>query len=318
MPKRKIKHIILNFGPQHPSAHGVLRLILELEGERIIKADPHIGLLHRGTEKLIESYTKVKQRSIFNTTRCRYHINIRTRGKGTILNRLNSIIVKLKKRITELYVLASKRITFTVYIEFGVYYVDTYFIYKTYDDIGTYLDLTTEERNHLVDTIYIDIMHYVNEKALFEGASENLVHMKYKQFILSYHKDKLINILHHYKAEHFSIEVNDKGKKIDILCILFLQNDIYQNNNRYAYNLYYESKDTYLVPLKCYIYSNEIISGSALQTIRKYVSNRYNMKNMSISKKDLLKTIFYINRNLNINDVLSYRQVQKYTKDKKI
>jgi len=48
---------MLNFGPQHPSAHGVLRLILELDGERIVKADPHIGLLHRGTEKLIEHKT---------------------------------------------------------------------------------------------------------------------------------------------------------------------------------------------------------------------------------------------------------------------
>ena len=45
----------LNFGPQHPAAHGVLRLILELNGERIVFADPHIGLLHRGTEKFIES-----------------------------------------------------------------------------------------------------------------------------------------------------------------------------------------------------------------------------------------------------------------------
>jgi NADH dehydrogenase (ubiquinone) Fe-S protein 2 len=45
----------LNFGPQHPSAHGVLRLVLELNGENIRKALPHIGLLHRGTEKLIES-----------------------------------------------------------------------------------------------------------------------------------------------------------------------------------------------------------------------------------------------------------------------
>ena len=44
---RKIKHLILNFGPQHPSAHGVLRLILELDGKIIIKADPHIGLLHK-------------------------------------------------------------------------------------------------------------------------------------------------------------------------------------------------------------------------------------------------------------------------------
>lgn len=47
----------MNFGPQHPAAHGVLRLVLELSGETIIRADPHIGLLHRGTEKLIEYKT---------------------------------------------------------------------------------------------------------------------------------------------------------------------------------------------------------------------------------------------------------------------
>ena len=51
---KKIKNLNLNFGPQHPAAHGVLRLILELDGEVVEKADPHIGLLHRGTEKLIE------------------------------------------------------------------------------------------------------------------------------------------------------------------------------------------------------------------------------------------------------------------------
>jgi len=49
---KKIQNFTLNFGPQHPAAHGVLRLILELNGESITKADPHIGLLHRGTEKL--------------------------------------------------------------------------------------------------------------------------------------------------------------------------------------------------------------------------------------------------------------------------
>jgi len=53
----KIKSLTMNFGPQHPAAHGVLRLILELDGERIINVDPHIGLLHRGTEKLIEYKT---------------------------------------------------------------------------------------------------------------------------------------------------------------------------------------------------------------------------------------------------------------------
>ena len=54
---KKTKTLKLNFGPQHPAAHGVLRLILELDGEVVEKADPHIGLLHRGTEKLIENKT---------------------------------------------------------------------------------------------------------------------------------------------------------------------------------------------------------------------------------------------------------------------
>jgi NADH:ubiquinone oxidoreductase subunit D len=51
------KYFTLNFGPQHPSAHGVLRLILNLDGEVVKNADPHIGLLHRGTEKLMEYKT---------------------------------------------------------------------------------------------------------------------------------------------------------------------------------------------------------------------------------------------------------------------
>lgn len=55
--EKHIKNMVLNFGPQHPAAHGVLRLILELDGERVIRADPHIGLLHRATEKLIEHKT---------------------------------------------------------------------------------------------------------------------------------------------------------------------------------------------------------------------------------------------------------------------
>ena len=54
---KKTKTMNLNFGPQHPAAHGVLRLILELDGEVVEKIDPHIGLLHRGTEKLIEHKT---------------------------------------------------------------------------------------------------------------------------------------------------------------------------------------------------------------------------------------------------------------------
>ena len=53
----KIKSFNLNFGPQHPAAHGVLRLIVELKGEKVNFADSHIGLLHRGSEKLIEFKT---------------------------------------------------------------------------------------------------------------------------------------------------------------------------------------------------------------------------------------------------------------------
>lgn len=55
-----IRNYTLNFGPQHPSAHGVLRLVLELDGEVIVRADPHIGLLHRATEKLAEQKTWVQ------------------------------------------------------------------------------------------------------------------------------------------------------------------------------------------------------------------------------------------------------------------
>ena len=51
----EIRNYTMNFGPQHPAAHGVLRLVLEMDGETIVRADPHIGLLHRGTEKLAES-----------------------------------------------------------------------------------------------------------------------------------------------------------------------------------------------------------------------------------------------------------------------
>ncbi len=57
MSEKEIRNFMLNFGPQHPSAHGVLRLVLELDGELVERADPHIGLLHRGTEKLIEHKT---------------------------------------------------------------------------------------------------------------------------------------------------------------------------------------------------------------------------------------------------------------------
>jgi len=57
MKEVKIKPLTINFGPQHPAAHGVLRMVLEMDGEVIERVDPHIGLLHRGTEKLIENKT---------------------------------------------------------------------------------------------------------------------------------------------------------------------------------------------------------------------------------------------------------------------
>ena len=57
MAEVEIKNLTINFGPQHPAAHGVLRLVMELDGEVVERCDPHIGLLHRGTEKLIEHKT---------------------------------------------------------------------------------------------------------------------------------------------------------------------------------------------------------------------------------------------------------------------
>src|SRR6201993_2437641 len=57
MTEASLRNFTINFGPQHPAAHGVLRMVLELDGEIVERVDPHIGLLHRGTEKLIEHKT---------------------------------------------------------------------------------------------------------------------------------------------------------------------------------------------------------------------------------------------------------------------
>ena len=57
MNEQNLRNFSINFGPQHPAAHGVLRLVLELDGEVVERVDPHIGLLHRGTEKLMEART---------------------------------------------------------------------------------------------------------------------------------------------------------------------------------------------------------------------------------------------------------------------
>ncbi|GBF93111.1 NADH dehydrogenase subunit 7, mitochondrial, partial [Raphidocelis subcapitata] len=62
----KVNNFTINFGPQHPAAHGVLRLVLEMKGELVERADPHIGLLHRGTEKLIEYKTYLQALPYFD------------------------------------------------------------------------------------------------------------------------------------------------------------------------------------------------------------------------------------------------------------
>ena len=64
--EQKIRNFNINFGPQHPAAHGVLRMVLELDGEIVERADPHIGLLHRGTEKLMESRTYLQNVPYFD------------------------------------------------------------------------------------------------------------------------------------------------------------------------------------------------------------------------------------------------------------
>ncbi len=66
MAEASLRHFTVNFGPQHPAAHGVLRLVLELDGEVVERADPHIGLLHRGTEKLIEHKTYLQALPYFD------------------------------------------------------------------------------------------------------------------------------------------------------------------------------------------------------------------------------------------------------------
>jgi NADH-quinone oxidoreductase subunit D len=66
MAETALRNFTLNFGPQHPAAHGVLRLVLELDGEVVERVDPHIGLLHRGTEKLIEHKTYLQALPYFD------------------------------------------------------------------------------------------------------------------------------------------------------------------------------------------------------------------------------------------------------------
>ena len=74
--EQKIRNFNINFGPQHPAAHGVLRLVLELDGEIVERCDPHIGLLHRGTEKLMEQKSTSLKQAEEHTSKAQLPANI--------------------------------------------------------------------------------------------------------------------------------------------------------------------------------------------------------------------------------------------------
>ena len=109
MATTEIKNLTMNFGPQHPAAHGVLRLVLELDGEIVERADPHIGLLHRGTEKLIEHKTYLQAVPYFDrldyvSPMCQEHafalavenlLNIRPPIRGQYIRVLFSEITRI-------------------------------------------------------------------------------------------------------------------------------------------------------------------------------------------------------------------------------
>ncbi len=95
----------MNFGPQHPAAHGVLRLVLELEGESIIKADPHIGLLHRGTEKLMEYKTYIQNIPYFDRLD---YVSMMSQEHSYCLAIENLVGIKVPKRGTFIRILFSE------------------------------------------------------------------------------------------------------------------------------------------------------------------------------------------------------------------
>ena len=89
------KTVTVNFGPVHPAAHGVLRLILDLDGEIVERADPHIGLLHRGTEKLIEHKINCKMiLQIHDELLFECHNNDVEQSKTLIKNTMENIIIQ--------------------------------------------------------------------------------------------------------------------------------------------------------------------------------------------------------------------------------
>jgi NADH:ubiquinone oxidoreductase subunit D len=95
---KNLKTYNLNFGPQHPSAHGVLRLILELSGEIVERSDSHIGLLHRGTEKLIENKTYLQALPYFD--RLDYvSMMVQEHGFSLVVEKALSIAVPRRAKI---------------------------------------------------------------------------------------------------------------------------------------------------------------------------------------------------------------------------
>ena len=104
--EQKIRNFNINFGPQHPAAHGVLRMVLELDGEVVERADPHIGLLHRGTEKLMEDRTYLQNlpymdRLDYVSPMCMEHVWCLAieRLTGTVVPRRASLIRVLYSEI---------------------------------------------------------------------------------------------------------------------------------------------------------------------------------------------------------------------------
>jgi len=100
-----LKNLVINFGPQHPAAHGVLRLILELDGEVVLRVDPHIGLLHRGTEKLLESRNYLQGLPYFDRFD---YVSMMTQEHGYCLAIETLLQLRLPKRAQVIRVLFSE------------------------------------------------------------------------------------------------------------------------------------------------------------------------------------------------------------------
>ncbi len=107
--QKLIKAYTINFGPQHPSAHGVLRLLLEMHGEVVINADPHIGLLHRGTEKLME-YKNYMQGLPYLDRLDYVSMMAQEHGYSVAIEKLNGLIVPARARYIRTMMLEVTRI----------------------------------------------------------------------------------------------------------------------------------------------------------------------------------------------------------------